>query len=189
MSEPASEPPEVASCNKLPFAVVLQDGDEDADALLARFVAELQQSDWRVRGLIQPPRVPGQPRPMVVIDLEDESVRYDISNPRGSNARGCLVNPAAVADASAVLRRARLEGADLVVVNRFGTLEADGGGLVAEMRELLADSIPVLTVINPRYLEAWRNFTGGTGTELPARMPALQAWFAQWSTRPARSGG
>ncbi|MFA7488642.1 MAG: DUF2478 domain-containing protein [Lysobacteraceae bacterium] len=189
MPDSVSAPPTAATSNKLPFAVVVQDGSEDADALLARFAASLRQSGRRVRGLIQPPRVPGQPRPMVIIDLDDENIRYDISNPRGANARGCLVSPSAVADASAVLRRARAEGADLVMVNRFGTLEASGGGLVAEMLELLSDSIPVLAVINPRYLEEWRSFTGGTGTELPPRIQALQAWFEQWSAQSARNNG
>ena len=57
------------------------------------------------------------------------------------------------------------------------------------MLELLSDSIPVLAVINPRYLEEWRSFTGGTGTELPPRIQALQAWFEQWSAQRARNNG
>ncbi|MFA5684338.1 MAG: DUF2478 domain-containing protein [Lysobacteraceae bacterium] len=164
---------------KVPFAVVIQGEGDDPDALMARFAARLRQSGWCVRGLIQPPRLPGQPRPMVVLDLDDESSLYDIANPLGPNAQGCRVDPSAVADASVVLRRARAEGADLVMVNRFGTLEASGGGLVAEIAGLLSDSIPVLAVLNPRYLQEWRDFTAGTGTELPPRMEAVQEWFDQ----------
>lgn len=163
-------------------AVVHGDG-EDTDALLIRFATDLRAAGWRVRGLVQPPRAPGQEKQMLLLDLDDADARYDISQPLGPGACGCSLDPAGVAAASAVLRRALAEGADLVLANRFGTLEASGRGLAAEMLALMAEPVPLLTVLNPRYLDAWRDFTGGIGAELPPRIEALQAWFVGL-TRP-----
>lgn len=176
LSLPASPSP--------PMAAIVHGDTDGIDALLVRFIAELRQDGCCVRGLVQPPRAPEQKKQMVLIDLDDENVRYDISQPLGEGACGCCLDPAGVAAASSVLRRALANGADLVVVNRFGTLEASGDGLAAEMLALMVDAIPLITVVNQRYLDAWRDFTGGVGAELPPRMEALRAWF----TGLARSG-
>ncbi len=160
-----------------PMAAVVHGEGDDADALLIHFAAESRAAGWRVRGLVQPPRAPDRRKQMILLDLDDENARYDISQPLGPGACGCCLDPAGVAAASAVLRRALVQGADLVLANRFGTLEAAGGGLAAEMLMLMVEQVPLLTVLNPRYLDAWRDFTGGAGAELPARIEALQAWF------------
>lgn len=68
-------------------------------------------------------------------------------------------------------------GAHLAVGNRFGALEATGGGHAAELAALVGEDIPVLTVVAAKHLDAWRRFTGGMGEELPPRMAALRSWF------------
>lgn len=155
------------------IAAIIHADDTPVDALLGQLADELRQAGWRVRGLVQPPRTPEQKKQMVLLDVEPPHTRYDISQPLGPGACGCSLDPAGVAAASAVLRRALEQGADLVLANRFGTLEATGSGLASEMLALMAESIPLLTVVNRRYLEAWRDFTGGAGVELPPRMEAL----------------
>lgn len=173
---PSSDTPRHAPPSR-PIAAVVHADDGGVDTLLADFAADLRQAGWRVRGLVQPPREPGREKQMVLVDL-DTRVRYDISQPLGPGACGCSLDPAGVAAASAVLRRALAEGADLVLANRFGTLEAGGNGLAAEMLALMIEPVPLLTVVNRRYLAAWRAFTGGMGVELPPRPEALRAWFA-----------
>ena len=77
------------------------------------------------------------------------------------------------------MRRIAVEGADLAVFNRFGALEAEGGGLAAEMLELMSRGQPVLVIVGERHLDAWRNFTGGLASELPATTDALNRWFRE----------
>ena len=60
-----------------------------------------------------------------------------------------------------MLRRIAGEGADLAIFNRFAAMEAGGDGLAAEMLEVMSGDIPVLTVVPPKHLAAWRHFTGG----------------------------
>lgn len=162
------------------MAAIVHTEDDPADALLRELAQRLRARGWRVRGLVQAPRAPGQgPKQMALIDLDDARNRYSISQPLGPSACGsCNLDPAGVAAASAVLRRVLAEGADLAIANRFGTLESTGGGLAGEMLALMAAPIPLLTVVKPPYLDAWRAFTGGLAAELPPRPDALEAWCA-----------
>lgn len=158
-------------------AAIVPSGTESVDELLLQFVAMLKERGWRVRGLVQAPRQPGETkRDMAVIDINAPETRYRIGQAAGSDDRGCRLDPSGVAAASVVLRRALAEGADLVIANRFGMLESRGDGLASEMLAVMAESIPLLTVVPLRYLEAWRAFTGSAGVELAARMESLEAW-------------
>lgn len=166
-------------------AIVHQPGD-DADAVLAAFVHRQRAAGWCLRGLLQLPSMAGDggSKRMQVVDLDDPGCPFTISQELGLAARGCNLDPGGVASASAVLRRVRDAGADLAIANRFGTLEAEGKGLTAEIIDLLAAGIPLLTVVKDRHLAAWRSFSGGTGRELAAHAAALDDWFASLVRKP-----
>lgn len=159
------------------MAAIIPSGPECVDELLLQIAATLRARGWRVHGLVQVPRQPGETkRDMAVIDINDPGTRYRIGQELGADGRGCRLDSSGVAAASVVLRRALAEGADLVIANRFGLLESHGDGLATEMLAVMAESIPLLTVVPLRYLEAWRAFTGSAGVELAARMESLEAW-------------
>ena len=173
--------PRVATDDKLRPAVaaIVHARRGSADALLAEFARDLRGRGWRVRGVVQEDTVDRmrRARRMVLVDL-DQGIRFPISQDLGPGSAACSVDPQGVAAASIALRRIAAEGADLVVANRFGELEAGGGGLAAEMLALMSGGIPLLTVVNERFLEEWRRFTGNAAAELPTRREALEAWFA-----------
>jgi hypothetical protein len=73
-----------------------------------------------------------------------------------------------------VLRDALGRNPDLVISNRFGSLEAENGGFAAELLALLAAGIPVLTVVSARHLDAWHRFVG----EAPMLANDPAAWTA-----------
>ena len=169
-----------ATVSKL-AAVVYPDGDlhgESADALVLAFCHGLQRLGWQVGGLTQR-RVPapggGKPA-LELVDLRSGAA-YPVSQNLGPHAQGCSIDAGRVADASRVLRQALHDRVQLAVTNRFGELEAGGGGFAAEIAGLAGAGIPVLTIAAPKHLEAWRRFTGGEGDELPARAAALRDWF------------
>lgn len=159
-----------------PVAAIVHEEGDQADAVLADLVSTLRASGWRVRGLMQPPHGEDGEKCPYLIDIDDAQARYFIFQALGSEACACGLDPGVVAEASAVLRRALQQGADLVLANRFGTLESTGGGLAAEMLALMLESVPLLTVVNRRYLAAWREFTGGTASELEPSAESLRAW-------------
>jgi hypothetical protein len=159
-------------------AAIVHRTHRSADGLLAEFARHLRECGWRVCGLVQDntARSGSCGRQMVLIDLEDDK-RFVISQDLGPGSLSCCVDPGGIAAASVALRRGLTEGADLVVANRFGELEAAGGGLAAEMLALMAGGIPLLTVVSEKFLADWRRFSGNAARELPPQREALEAWF------------
>ena len=176
--------PETVQPTRL-LALVQQDtsnaSNTEADALQGAWVLDLQQAGWRVGGVLQ--RLTTWPRGgkrMQLLDVRGPQV-FDISQDLGPQSKGCCLDPAGVVEASSVLRQALVDGVDVVVTNRFGGLEAQGGGFVAEIVALAEAGIPVLTIVAPAHLPAWRALTGSLGQALPMPQPvqALHDWFAR----------
>jgi hypothetical protein len=119
---------------------------------------------------------------MVLTDI-DSGEEYLVSQALGSGSSACSADPRGFARASRVLRDALLRQPDLVVCNRFGSLEAEGGGFAAELLDLLVQGIPVLTVVSTRHLGAWRQFIGEAPL-LSADPAAWSGWFDAVSRGP-----
>lgn len=158
------------------IAAVVQRDAGGADDLVAGFARSLIGRGWRVRGLVQEMRPASRGCAFALVDL-DSGHSYPISQDLGACATACSLDPAGIAEASAVMRRIADEGAELAVFNRFGGLEAGGEGFRAEMLAVMSRDIPSLCIVPERYLAAWRQFTGDQAVELEARREALEAWF------------
>ncbi len=160
-------------------AAIRHDGSIDVDALLWALAAEQRRRGHRVRGLLMtyPEGNVQACAPMVLVDLAQGGA-YRVSQELGSGSASCRADTQGFAQASAVLRQALHDAPDLVVVNRFGGLEAEGGGFAAELLDLLAAGVPLLTAVATRHEAAWERFTGGAAW-LPARQDAVQAWLDQ----------
>lgn len=158
------------------IAAIVHADRRAADTLLDDFAASLMHAGRRVHGLIQR-RSADNKAATVLLDLQT-GVQYPLFQNLGAGSESCSVDTGSLATASLALRRALEARADLAIANRFGPLEATGGGLSTEMLALMAEGIPFLTIVADDYLPAWRNFTGGLAIELPAERAALDAWFA-----------
>ncbi|MFO1217906.1 MAG: DUF2478 domain-containing protein [Burkholderiaceae bacterium] len=160
-------------------AAVLADGSADTDALLADVAREQRERGRRVCGLLMKVRGGSKDcaREMVLQDIRTGD-DYLVSQPLGSDSTACRADPQGFARASNVLRAALGQAPELVICNRFGQLEADGAGFRAELLELMAQGVPLLTAVATRHREAWQAFTGGAQV-LPARPDALARWLEQ----------
>ena len=49
------------------------------------------------------------------------------------------------------------------------------------MLDLMVEDIPLLTVVSEKYLEDWRQFTGGIAKELRPQREVLEEWFTNLS--------
>jgi hypothetical protein len=67
-------------------------------------------------------------------------------------------------------------GCDLVLLNKFGKLEADGDGLAIAFRAALAAGLPLLTSVSPAHEKAWRMFAEREFTILPADPAEIDQW-------------
>jgi hypothetical protein len=161
------------------LAAVVFDRDEEPDPPLAAFLDAAARRGVRVAGLVQERAGDGG------CALHDARVRdlvtgetLDIMQDLGTEATGCRVDPAAIAVAAGMLDRARAENPDLLVVNRFGRLESEGGGMLAEIGQAFADGLPLIVCVPKRYLSAWDAFAAGLDAKLPPTREAIEGWWS-----------
>lgn len=161
-----------------PFVAAIQhDGTTDIDLAVAAFARRQRRAGHRVLGLVMGHRNSdaGCRSAMVLTDI-DTGDEYLVSQPLGSGSNACSADPQGFARASHVLRDALVRRPDLVICNRFGSLEVENGGFAAELLALLSEGIPVLTVVATRHVEAWHRFIG-EAPMLPSDPSAWVAWF------------
>jgi len=158
------------------IAYVSLPGRGETDACLAAAVALLAAQGLRLAGTVQhnPPR-PG--RGVCDMDLQvlPDGPVLRISQDLGTGARGCRLDSGVLETAVAEVER-RLDGAALLVVNKFGKQEASGRGMVPVIAEAVGRDLPVLVGVNALNLPAFLEFTGGAGVALPDDPGAIAVW-------------
>lgn len=158
------------------FGIIVHDRGDNAEEVLAAVVQTLLDDGVRVGGLYQhTTRYPSGRARMDVVDIAGQR-RHEISQDLGAGSSACCLNPSALVEASAVLRRDIDAGVDLLVVNKFAGMEVDGEGMAPDTFEALAAGIPVLTCLSQRYKEKFEAVSGGLGTFLPPEVDAVRAW-------------
>jgi molybdate transport system ATP-binding protein len=147
------------------------------DLVLAEAVDRIQARGISVGGLLQRT---GEPHSngRLSIWLDDigtgETLRLD--QPRGPGAKDCIVDPDALAQAACLLRRAVEQRYDLIVVNRFGYAESEGGGMRAEIADAVCSDAVVLIAVRESRLAGLEGFLGGAGSVLPLCSGSIADW-------------
>lgn len=148
----------------------------DVNSLLAQLAARLLDEGLRVVGTTQTntPRTDTHKCDMDVRVLPDGDI-IRISQNLGPNSRGCQLDPDALEHAVAATL-ARLEGADLLIVNKFGKHEADGRGFREVIAAAIDKGVPVLVGTNGLNLDAFLEFTAGEAESLKPDLTDLVTW-------------
>ena len=159
------------------LAAVVFGRSVDVDAVLASVVAELRVRRVAVGGLLQHfgERLPSGKRSMWLEDI-GSAQRTRLDQPRGPGATGCTLDADALAGAAARLRAAIQSGPAILVVNRYGASEANGGGLRAEIAEAVCSGVPVLIAVRDDMVAAWECFLGAPARCLTPESTAIVAW-------------
>lgn len=121
----------------------------------------------------------------VLEDIETGE-QFGIMQALGASATSCRLDTGALADLAA-RTLVRLERpADILILNRFGKAEAEGHGLRAALEMAIDRDIPVMTLVEPAYLQAWRDYVGDMAASLaPATADAL-AWYHSLTSAATR---
>ena len=157
---------------------IISSGRGAGDRLMIAIADALAAHDVLVAGAVQL-NVEHDPERHCHMDLKilghDDVLR--ISEDRGRHARGCRLDPRGLADAvqrveSVLDQRA----AAIMLVNKFGKQEAEGGGFREVIGRALIAGIPVLTTVSEGHLSAFLSFAEGMATEVPPNADAAVAW-------------
>lgn len=146
------------------------------DACLMEVVARLRAAGVDLAGTVQtnPDRAGRDKCDMDLHILPDGPV-LRISQDLGNGARGCRLDSGVLETAVAEAGR-RLDGAALLVINKFGKQEAEGRGFVPLIAEALGRGIAVLVGVNALNLPAFAEFTEGMAEPLSPDPAQIARW-------------
>ncbi len=141
--------------------VTIADGIGSADRLLAQTAAALQADGLRLAGAVQENLDHGPDRDcdMELRILGDGAV-IRISQSLGSCSQGCRLDSGALAQAVGRAEAVLAQGADLVIVNKFGKQECYGRGFRDFIATALAQGVPVLLAVPGEQLAGFHEFAG-----------------------------
>lgn len=163
--------------NEPTLAAIIAAKDVPVDQLLAGAARRARQAGLRVAGFLQHRETGGEE---CCRDIEIEhigtGVTQIISQSLGSGSKGCRLDPAALADVAGALQAELDEGADMLILNRFGKGETEGHGFRSIIETAYARQIPVLTVVRETYVEGWNDFAGDCGVLLAPDSKAVLGW-------------
>lgn len=166
------------------LAALVYEKDQDPDQVLREFASDLTARGHRAVGLVQTghhrvdaPRLSA----MLVHSGEELQLFQDL----GAYATGCRLDVGQLLDAGGKVASAIDEGADLVIVNRFGRQEREGKGLSYLIERALSADIPVVIAVPSHRFEDWIKFADGMSVKLRCHREAPDAWWNAISTRNA----
>ncbi|MEM7490459.1 MAG: DUF2478 domain-containing protein [Pseudomonadota bacterium] len=160
------------------LAYTMTDGRRELDPLLHEVALGAIAAGRRVAGIVQVNRdVPGSERCDMDAVVLPDGPTIRISQSLGPAARGCRLDPDGL-EAAVAAAAARLEdGADLLIVNKFGKHEASGRGFRPLIAVALERGADVLVGVNHLNVDALTDFSGGLAHPLPPNPLNLMHWI------------
>ena len=157
------QPPNFVDFDPLahPLTALVYDESVAIGPVLRAIADSARAAGLRLGGVIEkagPPPAPGRKCDMLFDDLAGGEI-IKISENRGAYARGCRLDLDGLTRACALVL-SQLENCDLILLNKFGKTEAEGGGFRCIISDALALEVPLVIGVPRRNLAAWREFAG-----------------------------
>ncbi len=159
------------------------------DLLLAEVVDKLEAHGVALAGTVQT-NIERSDRPKCDMDLRllPDGPVVRISVDRGAAARGCRLDAGAL-EQSVLWVSNTLDGAEILVVNKFGKQESERRGLAGTIADALGRGLPVLVGVNGLNLPAFLEFAGGMALELAPDAASVADWcFTMIAENKPQSG-
>ena len=169
---------ELSSGHARPVAAIVYANEVYPDALFKALVQRCRAQRLTLAGVLQHQAFIGGDRRCDVI-LEDLATghRTALFENRGAGARGCRLDEAALAEATARVEGSFEQVPHLLVLNKFGKVECEGGGLRDLIASAIDRGIPVIIGVPERNLDAWRDFAGEFAAELTDETGRIMGWL------------
>jgi hypothetical protein len=111
--------------------------------------------------------------------------RFSIFQDLGPGSTECHLDGAGALSAAEAVQRDVAAGCDLVLLSKFGKLEAGGKGLFNAFKAVIQAHIPLLTSVSPAFEEQWKSLAGRSFTILTADLGSIGAWWRAIRKTPA----
>ncbi|MFI4973659.1 MAG: DUF2478 domain-containing protein [Caulobacterales bacterium] len=145
--------------------------------LLGSFVAELPKS-VRVAGVIENLLdTAGEACSVGQLRSIGDGRTFSIAQDLGGASSACKVDAGGIVAACEAVCRAIDAGCDLVVLSKWGKVEADRSGLAAAFAAAVDAGVPILTSVAPRFTSAWEQFAAPMFVILPPQLSSLADWW------------
>jgi hypothetical protein len=146
-------------------------------SLLRAFI-DRQGSGVRIVGVLEEGPDPTDPSCAkgVLRMLGSESV-LPLFQKLGARSTACALDASGVIEACELIRRQIAQGCDLVVLSKFGRLEAERGGLRSAFEAATVAGIPILTSVSPKFAPAWADYAAPFYRLLAPDLAAIEDWW------------
>jgi hypothetical protein len=157
------------------IAAVITDDSAKTQALLAAAVAEWGAAARIVGVFAESHGIPGRACGAGFLRDIVSGKAYSIYLETPSAHTSCHLDAAGVEAACAAVL-GRIPTSDLVVLSKFGKLEAARSGLFRAFERAVGTGRPLLTTVSHRHRDAWQAFAP-EATPLPDDGAALRRWW------------
>src|SRR5215475_5459312 len=166
------------------LAALAYGADQDPDAVLRDFAADLKTQGVRVVGLVQAGQCADSSLSAVLVHSGEKLLLAQDFDPAAS---GCRLDVGRLENVGARVAEALDAGADLLIINRFGKRERDGKGLSHLIERALDADIPVVIAVSGERFADWIKFAGGMTVKLACERQALDEWWRNVSLGAAEA--
>lgn len=169
----------MASSDQTPLIALLYSDDCSVDAEIAALAAHFGAAKYRVAGFVQHARNrPGYSRCDMILEELTTRTKFEISQDRGPQARGCRLNEDALLEAMQCAKKAIEDhDVDLLILNKFGKAECEGRGFRPLITDALERGIAVLVPVPLKNQEAWREFAGDLAIDIEVGEQVTFSWL------------
>ncbi|MGV7213875.1 DUF2478 domain-containing protein [Bradyrhizobium sp. UFLA05-112] len=164
------------------LAALVYAPNQDPDTILRGFAADLNARGIRVVGMVQAGHCADASLSALILHSGEKLLLAQDLDPAAS---GCRLDLARLQNAGERIAEALENGADLVIINRFGKRERNGKGLAYLIEQALDADIPVVIAVARDHFADWIKFAGGMSVKLSCDHQALDAWWRAVSARGA----
>jgi hypothetical protein len=174
-----SVPPHSASVrSQLALVAIVYANEAYPQSTFERIVENCRRRGLRVAGVLQHPVCSDTAGHCdVVLEELTTGLRTDLFEDRGPGARGCRLDVAALAEVNWQVARSLDSDPEILILNKFGKVEAEGRGLLDLVAIAVDRGILVVIGVPIRNLEAWRNFAGGMSVEFSSDPSEVTDWL------------
>jgi hypothetical protein len=103
--------------------------------------------------------------------------RFPIFQDLGPGSTACHLDGSAMLSATDAVQRDIAAGCDLVILSKYGKLEAANSGLADAFRAAIEAEVPILTSLSPAHETAWKMFATPLFVTLRPDPGEIDAWW------------